>query len=254
MNKLFAFGDSFTWGNDLGDMFEDDFYEPCTNLPKYDTLGTDETDIFDEFGNVNWGCRWNPDYSTRTWTALLSNDMGMKYKCYAESGSSNQTIFRELLNQIHTIDGGDLVVINWTWINRWDFYNSEDTKWETLRPTGTSNSKFNNIYFKYLQSELWDKLETLKVITLAINTLNSKNIKFLMTCIDELIMDKKFHSPPYIEVIQSIMDDDILWFDNKGFYNWSIENNYPISDVGGHPLEEAHQMALKYIKKNHDFT
>ena len=142
------------------------------------------------------------------------------------------------------------MVINWTWINRWDFYNSEN-KWETVRPSGnkTENSE---IYFKYIQSELWDKWESLKTISTVLCVLKSKNINFLMTCIDPLIIDKRWHSPQYIQILQDNLSDYLMWFDDMGFYEWSKVNKFSVSE-GGHPLDDAHIEAFKYVKENYDF-
>jgi len=212
MNKLHAFGDSFTFGTDLKD------------------------------------CNINP--SNITWPALLAEHKSMDYVCYAFPGSSNQTIVREFFDNLHSIDKDDFVVVNWTWINRWDFYNTSDNKWENLRPDST-NSIFYKDYIKYFQSELWDKLETLKAINLLHTTLKSMNIRFISTCVDELILDTVFHAPPYIKNLQNNIKEEIVWFDNMGFYNWAKENNYKISNKW-HPLEEAHRCAFEYIVSTHE--
>jgi len=116
MNKLHAFGDSFTFGSDLND---------CDNKP-----------------------------SNNTWTALLSKHKSLDYICHAYPGETNQTVVRKFFDNIHLIDSNDLVVVNWTWINRWDFYNTNDNKWESIRPDSTNSIFFKN-YIKYFQSELW---------------------------------------------------------------------------------------------------
>jgi hypothetical protein len=217
MNKLYAFGDSFTFGSDLSD---------CNN-----------NDI---------------KHSNSTWTALLAKDKSLNYICHAYPGISNQSIVRKFFDNLQLIDKNDFVVINWTWTNRWDFYNINETKWESVRPNST-NSIFYKNYIKYFQSELWDKLETLKAINLLQAILKNNNIKFIMTCVDDLAFDTKWHCPTYIENLQNNAIQDIIWFNNLGFYNWAKENKYEISN-NWHPLEEAHKRAFKYIIDNYDFT
>ena len=234
MNKLIAFGDSFTWGTDLSDEFI--------------LLNNTETDatLMKRYGKL-------PNkFSKLTWPSLIANDVGVDYMCHAIPGSSNQTIAREFLSNVSNISNDDMVVINWTWINRWDFYNS-DNEWETIRPSG-SKSKNSEIYFKYIQSELWDKWESLKTISTVLDVLKSNDINFLMTCIDPLILDNKWHAPSYIRAIQHNINKYILWFDEMGFYDWSKKNNFPLSTEGNHPLDKAHDEAFKYIKKHHEFT
>lgn len=219
MNKLHAFGDSFTFGSDL----KDTIIVPGTVKP-----------------------------SNSTWPALLSKHRSLDYVCHAYPGETNQTIVRKFFDNLHLINDDDFVVVNWTWINRWDFYNVENSKWEHLRPD-TEDSIFFENYIKYFQSELWDKMETLKAINLVHLMLKSKKIKFIATCIDKLAFDTVWHCPTYVENLQNNVNDDIVWFDDKGFYNWAKTNNYKISDKW-HPLEEAHIDAFKYLNENFRIT
>jgi len=209
MSKLHAFGDSFTYGSDLSD---------CGNKP-----------------------------SLYTWTSLLSNHLEKEYVCYAKAGSSNQTIVRKVFDNIHNIKDDDTVVVNWTWIDRWDFFNLQKSNWETVRPDSVDSIFYKN-YYKYFQSELWDKFETLKAINLISNTLENYNIKLIMTCIDKLVFDTTWHCPKYIENLQDSVKDKIIWFDGLGFYDWAKYKQYKISDKW-HPLEEAHKKAFEYINE-----
>ena len=213
--KIVAFGDSFTWGSDLLDY--------TTHTP-----------------------------SLNTWPALLAKEFNLEYTCFAVEGGSNQTILRLLLENIDNLSDC-LVILNWTWIDRWDFYDINSEHWNTLRPTGTESSTFAHMYYKYFQSELWDKLESLKSINLALSLLEQKNIPYITTCIDSLAVDTKFHNPSYINFLINNVCDKLLWFNGAGFYHWSKENNYSISNTW-HPLEEAHQAAFEYVKNNYEFT
>jgi len=207
MNRLISFGDSFTWGTDLPD---------CNDHQA----------------------------SQLTWPALLAKHLNLKYKCLAQPGSSNSSILRQILNT--DIQSSDLVIINWTWIDRWDFYNQ--TTWETLRPD-TNDSPFYKFYYKYFQSELWDKFETLKNIQIAFSLVDN----YISTAVDPLVIDKSWHCPTYVNRLIDSVSQKIQWFDNKGFYHWAKDNNHAISDTW-HPLEEAHQAAFEYILNNHAFT
>jgi hypothetical protein len=251
MNKLIAFGDSFTWGTDLKDAVINGSREG-TNYDIYKKYHSDRVPL--KKGIYQHFFDWGECYSRNTWPALLAKSANLTYECHAIQGASNQTILREFLKKLPTFVSGDVIVINWTWINRWDFYNSPNTKWETLRPTNNSNDTFNTIYFKYIQSELWDKLESLKTILLVLNILKQHQNKFIMTCIDKTIMDTTCHAPDYITTLQDSVKNDLKWFDNTGFYQWSIDNNHSISDVGKHPLEDAHTAAFTYMKKTYEFT
>lgn len=210
MARLIAFGDSFTFGNDLHD--------------------------------------WNEHTHTSslsTWPALLAKSLMLDYVCVAEPGSSNSSIARQVLS--FDFDQTDVVILNWTWINRWDFFNGTD--WETLRPSGTEKSIFARYYYKFFQSEEWDKFETLKHIQLIHGILEQKNIKYISTAIDELVIDSRWHCPEYINALMNLVSRKLQWFDNRGFYHWARENKFKISALK-HPLEDAHQAAFEYIIQN----
>jgi len=76
----------------------------------------------------------------------------------------------------------------------------------------------------------------------------------MMTSVDALTVDKDFHCPDYIGNAQNEVVDDILWFDNMGFYEWATHHEFPLGKDNNHPLEDAHQEAFEYVKRNHDFT
>jgi hypothetical protein len=212
VSRLIAFGDSFTWGTDLAD-------SKPVSIP-----------------------------SQNTWPALLARHLGLEYICNAVEGASNKTIVREFFNYYPNLKEDDTVIINWTWIDRWDYYDGD--KWHILRPSENSSS-FHKIYYKYFQSELWDKFESLKDIVLVHNLLEKLNIKYYATCVDKLVIDKTFHNPVYVNSLIDEICNTLLWFDNKGFYQWAKDNNFKISETW-HPLEEAHHAAFNYIK--HEIT
>jgi len=212
MSRLIAFGDSFTFGNDLSD----------------------------------WD---NHTPSRSTWPALLAEHLNLDYKCLAEPGSSNSSISRQVLSFEFQPD--DFVILNWTWINRWDFFNG--SKWETVRPFGCENSVFARYYYKFFQSEEWDKFETLKNMQLIHGLLDQKHIKYMSTCIDELTIDTRWHVPPYIQTLIDLVSPRATFFDGRGFYHWAREKNFKISELM-HPLEDAHRAAFEYIINNYEFT
>jgi len=211
MDKLIAFGDSFTWGSDMADQDH--------NTP-----------------------------SRSTWQALYANANDMDYVCYAKPGCSNQTILRTFFEKADTFNNEDLISVNFTWRDRYDILSSTNPAvWETLRPTGTEDSEYFKMYYKHIQSSIWDQIENLKSINLIINYLESTNQQYIITCIDRLIFDDAHHSSKLIKKLQSLHFDKITWFNDNGFHAWATDHNYPISPMW-HPLEEAHTAAYEYIK------
>lgn len=242
--RVVSFGDSFIFGDELLDDFG-------TTIP---TCVVQQSSDYPEKYKIliqrAVGQRpeaFNERASQSTWPALVSKDLNIPYECYAISGASNQTILRQLLTHLDNLTADDLVVIGWTFIDRWDFYYNDE--WVTIRPD--TEHEVSKIYFKYVQSELWDKWETLKSISLVQTLLKERGINFLMTCQDTLINDANYNIDTYIDTLRNIVRNDIVWFDNCGFNEWA--KGYP-RGKNGHPLEEAHQAAFEYIRENYDFT
>ena len=225
--RVISFGDSFTWGSELPD---------CKEMNPSISLDT----VLDS-------------YSRKTWPALLAQHLGIDYKCKAFPGFSNASILRQILST--QILPTDLVIVNWTWIDRWDFYDANHDGWDKIRngwvtlSPGNDNHSFFKPYYKYFQSELWDKYETLKSMQIAFSMFDN----FISTTVDSLTIDTHWHCPDYVDKLIEMVSPQLTWFNNKGFYDWAKDNNYPIS-AGYHPLELAHQRAFEYIRDNHDFT
>ena len=277
MNKLIAFGDSFTWGSELKDDLILGIKTPSAfNVYKKYVHETNPVDHLcdPDFDHKVVVSRRGSGYSRHTWPALYATSNNMEYRCFAQPGCSNSSIVRRFFKFLPNIDKTDLVVVNWTWIDRWDVFddNGEDNLaknienannvneihvpthdfWTTLRPSNDSKpTELHTLYFKYLQSELWSKFESLQSIMLVNATLKMMNIPVLMTCVDDLVFDKTYHCPDYIDNIQNELKDELIWFNNMGFYDWAMDNNFKLGK-GGHPLEEAHVEAFKYIKENYN--
>jgi len=225
MSKLISYGDSFTWGTDMNDTVRAD-------LEHY-----------------NGGCNYTDMFSRNTWHALLAKQYGFEYKCYAQEGCSNQSIVRAFFEHAHEIEPDDLVNVNFTWRDRYDFLDPETFEWETVRPGCTKDdSKYAEMYYKHQHSHYWDSIESLKAINLITSYLELINVKYIITCIDEMIYYDEVHRLPIITALRDQFKDKITWFNGVGFHQWSKDNNYPISALW-HPLEEAHCGAFKYMRE-----
>ena len=230
MAKIIAFGDSFTWGSDMADTMRDFEWNAMPEEWKQDRKNG--------FHNL---------YSRHTWQALMAQDKGMEYVCLAEQGCSNQSIVRKFFENVHLIEKGDTVSINFTWRDRYDFYNDVEGKWETLRPSGTEDNPLFEMYYKHMHSSVWDQVESLKAINLVLDYMKLSNISFIATCIDDKIYHGVHHNTPLIKILQEQNEERIWWFEGLGFHEWSKVNNYEISPMW-HPLEEAHKAAYQYLK------
>lgn len=221
--KLKSFGCSFIFGSDLADDGADKDYA---------------------------------QYSSLTWPALLAQDLGYTYNCYARAGSGNLRIMEKTLSQAAT-DDHDLYVIGWSWIDRFDHVLSEPDlaspneipNWQTVLPS--DHSDVANTYYKKLHSQLRDKLTTLMCIKLTIDTLKQKQCPFIMTYMDELIFEKTWHTTPAILDMQEYIRPYMKEFNGQSFLEWSKSNGFEISKTS-HPLETAHRAAADLVHQELD--
>lgn len=215
---IISFGCSFIYGSDLAD---------------------DGKGLFNQLPDGTW----HPQFSQHTWPALVAKKLDFKYNSFALPGIGNLQIAEQVLNQLAQ-DHNRQYIISWTWIDRFDYIDLENNNWKTIMPA-MDNSQAHN-YYRELHSQYRDKLTTLMNIKLVIDTLLQKNQPFIMTAMDELIFETKWHTSPAILELQKYIKPYITMFNGETFLNWSRKNGYPES-AHWHPLEQAHQAAAEYI-------
>lgn len=213
--KLKSFGCSFIFGSELADDGRDGPYATPSQL---------------------------------TWPSHLAHYLNYDYQCFARPGSGNLQILEQTLTQA-AYNTHDLFVIGWTWIDRFDYYpaNPNDhsrSPWRTIMPVDVTD--LANVYYRDLHSEYRDKFTCLSYIKLAIDTLNQKGIPFVMTYMDELLFDQRWHTTPAVLDLQQYIKPYMTTFEGKTFLEWSRKNGYP-ETTAWHPLEEAHAAAGKYM-------
>jgi hypothetical protein len=211
--KLKSFGCSFIFGSELADDGSDGAYATPSQL---------------------------------TWPAHLAQHLDRDYRCHARPGAGNLQILENILNQSADSSLDDLFVVGWTWIDRFDYYDadynpkSKRTPWSTLMPIDTTDVA--KVYYRDLHSEYRDKFTCLCYIKLAIDTLRQKNIPFIMTYMDELLFDQRWHTSPAVQDLQNHIKPCMTKFDGLTFLDWSRKNGYP-ETARWHPLESAHRAA-----------
>ena len=186
--------------------------------------------------------------SNLTWPAHVARHVNQPYECYARPGAGNLQILEQILNQVAISHSQDLFVIGWTWIDRFDYYNPDHpgqrTPWSTIMPI--DQDKLAQTYYKELHSEYRDKLTNLIYVKLAIDLLTQKKIPYIMTYMDNLLFDQRWHITPAVTDLQTHVQPHMTQFAGQSFLDWSRANHYPVSDQW-HPLEQAHDAAGKYI-------
>ena len=192
--------------------------------------------------------------SRLTWPAHLAEHFGYEYLTYSRPGSGNLQIAERALSQLATNEPA-FFVIGWTYIDRFDYVNVNDpTKWpgmpwSTIMPVDTNDVA--NTYYKNLHSEIRDKLATLMSVRLVIDTLKQKGCPFIMTYMDDLMFDRRWHTTPAITDLQDYIRPHMTTFEGTNFQQWSKKNGHAITDIG-HPLESAHRAAGELMIKVFD--
>ena len=213
--KLKSFGCSFLFGTDLGDYKHDNLY---------------------------------PQPSLKTWPALLAKELDMQYVCLAHGGSGNLSILDRILKTVNSQESV-FYCINWTYIDRFDYTDplggpTTKNDWKSLTPGSIEIAA--EVYYRDLHSEYKDKLASLIYIKTAIEFLLANNCPFIMTFMDDLILDKQYHTNKGIEYLQNYVSPYLHKFDGMNFLDWSRHHRFDISP-NQHPLEEAHAAASRYM-------
>lgn len=213
--KLKSFGCSFIYGSDLSD---------C--VPPAQPYDIDEP-------------------SQSTWPALIADQLGLVYECFAKPGCGNLRILSSIISEANLNDPA-VFVINWTWIDRFDYVNQYE-EWQTLLPNQSSTESM--FYYKHFYSQIKDMLTSVYNVSTAIDFLRYRDIPFLMCYMDHNLLtpiDLNWHDPRYLEIMQEKIRHHLSDFDGKNFLDWSADQSFEISE-SWHPLERAHAAAANYM-------
>ena len=209
--KLKSFGCSFIFGTDLADSND----------------GSTQLEI-------------TPSRST--WPALIAQRHNFDYECYASAGIGNLQILERVLAQAQSDPA--VFVINWTWIDRFDYVNANNDAWATARPTDQTD--INEYYYKHLHSQYRDKFQTLTAIKTAQDSLTQQGHTVIMTYMDSLIFETEWHTGTAMEYLQQSVGPHMFAFESKTFLEWAQDKKMPVSQ-NWHPLESAHSAAADYV-------
>lgn len=182
-----------------------------------------------------YGCELASPYLS--WPALVAQHIGYDYECHAVPGSGNLQIMESVLIAAAK---GDFCVINWTWIDRFDYIDVQHESWNTLRPA--LDNDHAGYYYRHLHAQYRDMLTSLSYIATAVSFLLANRVPFLMTYMDDLLFDivnPQWHPPEGVNYLQQVVRPYLKAFDGMNFLDWSRKHSFAISD-SWHPLEQAH--------------
>ena len=218
-NRVIAFGDSFTRGDELADC------PPQTEI--------------------------NNCSSTLTWPALLAKSLDATYQSYSLGGAGNQWISWQVATRIKQ---DTLYIVNWSWFERFDYVDIETDLWTTTHPQ--HEDKLDHYFYRNLDSDIWNLHRNLQQIHSTISLLKQNNVNFIMTCLDNsYLSDLKDFRPGtqsnivWTRAISSLQEQvlpHIVDFEGMSFLEWSKHKGFELGP-NGHPLEKAHIEAAKYI-------
>jgi hypothetical protein len=179
-----------------------------------------------------------------SWPALIAQQIGYDYHCSARPGIGNLQIMESVLLDA---DKGDLCVINWTWIDRFDFVDASNESWQTLRPA--LDHECAEFYFQNMHGQYRDMLTNLTYISNTISFLTQRRIPFVMTYMDHLLFDPvrpEWHQPSAVSYLQQQVRSHLHDFDGLNFLDWSRRCGFRVSE-SWHPLEQAHNAAAEFM-------
>ncbi len=180
-----------------------------------------------------------------TWPGIVANHLNLDHKCHARPGIGNLQIMELVLDQCQQDDA--LFLINWTWIDRFDFVDVSTESWHTLRPA--LDHVHADFYYRNLHSQYRDMLTNLCLIQTAIDSLITQKQKFIMTFMDYLLfepVDQNWHTSRAILNLQTRIRPYLQNWQDMNFLDWSRDLGYDISPTW-HPLDAAHRAAADYM-------
>ena len=223
-NRVIAFGDSFTRGDELADW---------NDLRQKSPLR----------------------YSRFTWPALIAKSFNCDYNSYAIGGRGNQWISWQVASRIKQ---DTLCIVNWTYFERFDYVDIATDFWSTTHPR--HEDQLDHYFYRNLDSDIWNLHRNLQQMHSTISLLKQNNVNFIMTCLDtNYIANSNTIRPPdsivftnwtnAISNLQEQVVPHIVDFEDMSFLEWSKHNSFELGP-NGHPLEPAHAEAAKYINTN----
>lgn len=175
----------------------------------------------------------------------------------ARPGGGNLLIAEQILNHVAMPGAGDRLmepaffVINWTYIDRFDYTNPKNDRWDTIRPGGAwdGQEELADYYYRNLHSQYRDKLTTLMHIKLCVDAMQQAGHEFVMTYMDHLLFETQWHTSPAVLRLQEHIRPHMRQFDGRNMLEYSRDRGHDFGHQA-HPLESAHKDLFQYVLAN----
>jgi len=180
-----------------------------------------------------------------TWPARIADRLELEHLNHGIEGAGNLRIMESILTHA---DSDDICVVNWTWIDRFDFVTVDNEQWHTenwhtVVPSDTHSRA--DFYYRNLHSQYRDMLTNLVYVKTALDHLSRLGARYLMTYMDSLLFETindAWHDRRAVFNLQHQIRSHMVLFQDTTFLQWSRANGYAVSRLW-HPLDEAHKGA-----------
>lgn len=217
LNRVFAFGDSFTYGHELSDCPTNDWPIPS---------------------NLSYG-------------ALVAKAVSAEYHCCAMGSYANNAISRRIQEALPTLTQRDMVLVMWTFTTRRELL-LQDAGYRSLNPNGTL--PLEKEYFKYIDpNPAYHIKESLKEIYIAQQLLIASSIPYIfMSSVTDLAQAIQQQTTTWSTYIDT---DAWMFLDNGlGFNDWA-KTTLGLQFGQAHPPNTAHQeLAKRMLDKIYEQT
>lgn len=224
MGRLIAGGDSFIYGDELPD---------CLGVKA----------------------------SAYVYPALIAKELGKEYICVAGSGYSNESIRRTVIDACESNTHIDLVLVQWSFACRYEFYFNNfgwhqlgawsiiDDLTEIKKTFKINNpivlqhhidtlnqfkqqgiTEFAKAFFKKIASDMYyEQYKFLSDVVMLQQYLELKKIPYMFASVNtDILRDSSKYADQSIKTLENLVNkNEWMWFDNKGFYQWASDNNFP---------------------------
>jgi len=210
LDRVFAFGDSFTYGHELSDCPTNDWPTPS---------------------NLSYG-------------ALVADAVSAEYHCHAMGSYANNAISRRIQEALPTLTQRDMVLVMWTFTTRRELL-LQEAGYRSLVPNGST--PLEKEYFRYIDSNpTYHITESLKEIYVAQQLLTASSIPYIfMSSATDLAQAVQQQTTTWSTYIDT--DAWVFLEHGCGFQDWARMTLGLSFMRNQHPPDPAHQELSKRI-------
>ena len=263
INRLVAFGCSFTAGCELLDHTLDEKYvklkSKADSSDWYSVISKDKEAMDKLISN-------REREKNLSWAAKLAKQLGLEFVSYAQVGNSNEKMIWQIEKAIYEgkILPTDLIIVGLTSPHRSMAFNIDN---EEPIPFLFSNNRFietrykKSLYSWFDDSRIvWDYIRNLESFNLLKKKLNgrlfvaSMEFPFAIGINHYYSLDNLGHQATFFrDRIDELLNSDLFIGDSNYLYGFCLRDNEKLEH--GHPAEKAHQLFANalvpyFIKKS----